>query len=677
MNKELEKANIILGKLTNALENNKVDDGDYRKMSKQKTYLEEDLASLIRTMDTSLYKNCNTEEIVAFHKDAMKKLTDVTNKLNVIIAEKDLKIKELSKVKETIEDYEKELSNVTSFATLEEYREKYESLIRRNGELNELGLSAYQTYNIMDIRNVIMLIDEYRQAILEIRNYGVINVTNFKNKYSGPNGKGFLTGQMNKLAEIISIMESSIAKAKRIRREKRDDNKVVLLPPPGCKEKHNCPLYSYFKDIMITPETDDEIVVKENKLREMTAKMGEIDMFMDMSKIITNLNTFTEAHKGVFFIAQELGVKLNTRSILEVALDSNEPLRTESDILTGILGNIDLLNEYTDNIQKIRELSFQIKIFEKDEELSNRINEALRIAHNNKFELEKELALMSDNENRYHMSVFDYQADITNLDLALSFSEREELLNKDISGTSNILEEMEMKQTECDTYKWDIKCNGDEVKRVTSVINVANDSLMKAKLIVMTFNQLTEESVGLSKDYAEKAAVVEALSNKSGIPLLFQEVFVQDTQIIMNDLLDTVYQGKLVIEDFEINEKEFRIPYTLNGLYVKDVSYASQGESSFIAIALAFALIKQSLKGGGLSPTFYNVILLDEIDATLDTRARRHFLDVLQKQMDSLECEQVFVISHNNMFEEYPVDVIYTSEIDGQKVNRNNIIEIR
>jgi ABC-type molybdenum transport system ATPase subunit/photorepair protein PhrA len=54
----------------------------------------------------------------------------------------------------------------------------------------------------------------------------------------------------------------------------------------------------------------------------------------------------------------------------------------------------------------------------------------------------------------------------------------------------------------------------------------------------------------------------------------------------------------------------------------------------------------------------YNIVYLDEIDATLSTENRRLFIDLLKKQMKDLNIEQLFIITHNNAFYNQNVDLI-------------------
>ena len=157
----------------------------------------------------------------------------------------------------------------------------------------------------------------------------------------------------------------------------------------------------------------------------------------------------------------------------------------------------------------------------------------------------------------------------------------------------------------------------------------------------------------LSSKFTDLEYLARALSSREGIPLIFIQAYFKDIKDVANQLLDVVYDGDLHLEDFEITADEFGIPYSTKGTTVKDVIYASQGERSFISLALSFALTYKSISK-------YNIMLLDEIDATLDISNREKFLHVLEMQIDMIHAEQVFVISHNDMFNAYPVDIVDT-----------------
>ena len=135
------------------------------------------------------------------------------------------------------------------------------------------------------------------------------------------------------------------------------------------------------------------------------------------------------------------------------------------------------------------------------------------------------------------------------------------------------------------------------------------------------------------------------------MPLHIIGRYLNNTEDITNELLNIAYDGKIYIDKFEITANEFAIPFFNNGVRLDDVKFASQGELSFLSIALSFALSSQAL-------SHYNIMLLDEIDGPLDTRNREKFIKILENQIDRIHSEQNFLITHNAMFNSYGVDIL-------------------
>ena len=58
----------------------------------------------------------------------------------------------------------------------------------------------------------------------------------------------------------------------------------------------------------------------------------------------------------------------------------------------------------------------------------------------------------------------------------------------------------------------------------------------------------------------------------------------------------------------------------------------------------------------------WNIPLLDEPDGPLYKSDRSKFLSILFKHINIIKSEQVFIISHNNTFDGYPVNVLMTTD---------------
>lgn len=217
----------------------------------------------------------------------------------------------------------------------------------------------------------------------------------------------------------------------------------------------------------------------------------------------------------------------------------------------------------------------------------------------------------------------------------------------------------------------------DHIERLTTLkseyerINDFIDGLITKKNQISfnmeNYKNLIEEYSALKLLFNDADEIKEALNSSKGIPLIFLQVYLKNCPIMMNSLLDTIYDGELQIEGFLIDENEFRIPFIKSGTRIPDIVMASQGESSFISIVLSLSLIIQSM-------TKYDIIGLDELDGPLDVKNREEFIRVLYTFIDQVNCEQVFLISHNNMFDNEPIDLILTSDIDIDNYKFANLI---
>ena len=210
---------------------------------------------------------------------------------------------------------------------------------------------------------------------------------------------------------------------------------------------------------------------------------------------------------------------------------------------------------------------------------------------------------------------------------------------------------------------WNIfSSNSDEVKRLSiqlsqlkQEISFITKRIEDCRISLTQYKDLQKDLNTYSKIFDEMTLVKDSLSSTKGIPLRYVKNYLGNTEEITNELLDIAFNGRLFIDKFKITQTEFTIPFYNKGKLLDDVKYASQGETSFISIALAFALASQTMHE-------YNIMLLDEIDSTLDIKFKEKFLKILENQIERIDAEQCFFITHGNMFSSYPVDVVSFSD---------------
>ena len=194
---------------------------------------------------------------------------------------------------------------------------------------------------------------------------------------------------------------------------------------------------------------------------------------------------------------------------------------------------------------------------------------------------------------------------------------------------------------------------GDLAMKLATATNdkiTATDAITKLKAIEITINSLNENIEKLNKAFSSVDNVKNALSPKSGIPLIFIQSYLDSTETIANELLNIAYGGKFEIK-FVPTAKDFFIQVRSDNNIIEDIKFASQGEISLTTISISLALIERAIGN-------YNIMYLDEIDGTLDSKNRDSFINILNKQIDKLGLEQVFVISHNKAFDSCAANLI-------------------
>ena len=310
-------------------------------------------------------------------------------------------------------------------------------------------------------------------------------------------------------------------------------------------------------------------------------------------------------------------------------------------------------------------------------------------------ELEREIKMFSNTSNleyiKEQIETISYQIDDNDskvkslkhniLDLKENLTEYKNNLEvyyelkETFEKHDELVKEVEKLQSQYELYVTNSKQISDaesELYRVKVDIDNTNKDIQKLKSNLDQYKAIQKELDNFNEKFDEMTVVKEALSSKKGMSLYYIKSYLGNTEEITNELLDIAYDGQIYIDNFKITPTEFTIPFFNRGKLIRDVKYASQGEISFLSIALSFGLASQTL-------TKYNIMLLDEIDGPLDTHNRAKFIKILENQIERIGSEQSFLITHNDMFSSYPVDIIDLNfgESDTEKYELANFIPIK
>lgn len=195
-----------------------------------------------------------------------------------------------------------------------------------------------------------------------------------------------------------------------------------------------------------------------------------------------------------------------------------------------------------------------------------------------------------------------------------------------------------------------------KLQHMQSLILSEQEQYTSLEFKIKEYKRLLGEEKVLAKKHHDLSLILESVSTKKGIPVLYMKTYLGRIQKLSNDLLSIIYQGTFKLSSFKVTQETFEIPYVKNGNKIPDVRYASQSEIPLATMALSFALSNRASSS-------YNIILLDEMDAGFDEHNRHAFLKMLSEQIRLLKAEQVFIISHNiNNIIDIPIDVIKMSD---------------
>lgn len=148
--------------------------------------------------------------------------------------------------------------------------------------------------------------------------------------------------------------------------------------------------------------------------------------------------------------------------------------------------------------------------------------------------------------------------------------------------------------------------------------------------------------------------ISEATSSTKGKPVIAIRDTITEALTMANRLLDVMYDGEIELLRPTINETVFTLPFRCGTNRSEDIRTGSQSESTLLSLALSLSL--------AYCLTGKFVPLVDEIDAYIDSAMRDVFVLMLQEIMSTLKLEQMFLISHSILPNQYS-HIVHTIDI--------------
>ena len=644
IDKERLQKDIIT--LENKILNIKIDDEEVVNQSYLR--LDDELNSARELMELARDVNMSSEEYeLQFEKNKQGlelKLLECKSNIDKAISERDIYYNQKQDLEESLKRAASSERNKNLKETISKYKKDIYKLER------ELEKRTHY-----DRTNLMILKDHCNKTLDFIKELSI---------YSDYDVKRLMTSIlddddiMKRLEEKNTSNKSTydILNAEIINIEKMNLDFDVNINENSCTK--DCPYREFYLQTVGKKNNLNKYIEERNKVNKEILKYEELfNLYNNLVFIKNHILSFEESY--------------------QIPIEYDYALCFTNYITGKPVININLLNLAIDDAEKFELLNK----YKRDLESFESEYEAIKNSGLDIIEIENKILDINDiidSKNKFINENDDCKTELENQIASLTFEAENIIKALKVKDSMNDMlerhDELRLRRIEIQDLKAEkesclsrIFKNKSELKSVNEFIEKLTIKKNQLSFNKETYVNLVNEHNALKLLFEDADAIKEALNSSKGIPLIFLQVYLKNCPIMMNNLLDTIYNGELQIEGFLIDENEFRIPFVKSGIKVPDIVMASQGESSFISIVLSLSLIIQSM-------TKYDIIGLDELDGPLDTKNREEFIKVLYTFIEQVNCEQVFLISHNNMFDNEPIDLILTGDIDVDNFKFANVV---
>jgi DNA repair exonuclease SbcCD ATPase subunit len=585
--------------------------------NKSITIAEGNIKHILRTIDSI------SKDIVRLQNDKTSKNNIIKNEIDIEYIEKQISDKEVS-----IQNHETLIA--------ESQMAEIQLTVQEVSKLQATAESLVTTIESIKVKHTNSVIEEftsdyfqsvpkslvYSQQKLEEGNRAKRDL---ENKISSINSNSYLLETLEKRPSDC-VIDTCPFIVKALDYKNNDHSKLEGLYVELDKVEKSIPTFekeirekeaiiNYIDDLVsLHKYLDNELVIEyilgelsmENVIELMTYDISKIQNLFDVSDTVKIVNAKVE-------LANDIEKLENLQSHLEVAKKQNAVVEQAKQELNDINSQIEQQKENIEELETSKA---------KNEKAIR--NNKIKLDIVNKIRSERDTIGESTNKLTQYKAEYDKRISIVE---SIKNEEKQIALNNSFIGSK----EKELKPLQ------------EKLKQVQKDLIIIDDCTTRIK--------------DIEENYENYRIIKDALDPKKGIPLFFIDNYLKDIAVRANDLLDVAYEGQFKIK-FDIGASDFLINvFKSDGTFLEDIKQASQGETSLTTISLSLGMIERLM-----NTTKYDILYLDEIDSTLSVKNRRLFIALLESQLEKLGIEQVFVISHNNEFDSYPVDLILLKE---------------
>jgi len=401
----------------------------------------------------------------------------------------------------------------------------------------------------------------------------------------------------------------------------------------------------------------------EKQIRETISEKNDVDIMVETYQYIDRILRSIQNNSNILSKLPNGDIFGNTESFLESLINGSN--FSEINSLYQYIQYSNVFELYKNEKEELTKLEYEYKLHENKIDIIEEIG--------------KELESLYEKVKDIDQKIQTYHETLTSL------SQQKMALEKELQNVSSVkdlyekLKDLEDRLVMVNDQITQSMINMNQIQNNIKTINTANESLMANKSdltplqdqrdgIKFKLQQLEEYEKELDV-YNQKYNIIEMIKKyssptKGGIQMIFMKLYMGKTLELTNTLISYFFDGELQLLPYVINENEFRIPCkNINSSVINDdISSCSSAEKSIISMILSFALLRQC-------STKYNILMMDEMDATLDQRNRANYLRVIDDIMEKLDVENCILISHSSEIDMSNVDTILLQERENNMYN--------
>lgn len=601
----------------------------------------ENLKDTIKNLDKPKYLHVSTSS--ATTAEYTDKLVNLNLSHSGIVSQRAIILNEKQRVIDLLEAENKKLEATKASSELEEIQGYIKELTEKIDVFEKsFDISQHDTSISKDV--FMSYVDTINIIIYQMKDVFELPETGlqyFRDIYVDnmvqPNTIDKIEAKLRReVSELLVQLDRSVSNSKQHR--KIADK---MCTPEGCDMFNECPYYLHYHEELVHHSKEDKIKLEF----EIDRRNEALTVFNQLKSIQMLLNTIKLEHR-MDHGYQGIIASIMKRDINEFV--DYEAVKSEVEFL-------EYYEEYINHKEKRAEYEQQAKVFQ----LSNQLESPDEILSNIS-KLTMQLSVFNkqidelDRKESERLEEIEQTKDlIDDFSKYVEYTNEVERLNTELTHTKESRDTLKESLKDKIEYDEKLAAYNKQVESIEFDISSLEDSIYHDRVKRTQFIELGQEIEQIKTRYDIVELLKEAVSTNKGIPLIYINSYFKSLRLVANEIIKDIYENDFVLEEFVVNDKEFRIPYRTKGVSVRDIRYASQAESSVATLAISFAMLEQFAYT-------YNIILLDEVDGPMYKGNKERFFAALEGMLSRIHSEQAFIITQSTMFNDYPVNLIIT-----------------